>query len=40
MLWQCFSLTGTDKLVRNEGMMDGAKYRQIIEENQFSFTQN
>jgi hypothetical protein len=26
MLWRCFSSAGTGKLVRIEGMMDGAKY--------------
>jgi hypothetical protein len=26
MLWVCFSSAGTGKLVRIEGMMDGAKY--------------
>ncbi|MGH0121821.1 UNVERIFIED_CONTAM: hypothetical protein FKN15_068807 [Acipenser sinensis] len=33
MLWGCSSLAGTGKLVRVEGKMDGAKYRQIPEEN-------
>ena len=35
MLWGCFSSAGTAKLVRNEGMMDGAKYRKIREGNLF-----
>ena len=35
MLWRCFSLAGTGKLVRIEGMMDGAKYREILEGNLF-----
>ena len=35
MLWGCFSSAGTGKLVRIEGMMDGAKYREIIEGNLF-----
>ncbi|MGH0128342.1 UNVERIFIED_CONTAM: hypothetical protein FKN15_055768 [Acipenser sinensis] len=35
MLWGCFSLAGTGKLVRIEGMMDGAKYREILEGNLF-----
>ena len=30
MLWGCFSSAGTGKLVRIEGMMDGAKYREIL----------
>ena len=35
MLWVCFSLAGTGKLVRIEGMMNGAKYREILEGNLF-----
>ena len=31
----CFSLAGTGILVRIEGMMDGAKYREILEGNLF-----
>ena len=31
----CFSSAGTGKLVRIEGMMDGAKYREILEGNLF-----
>ena len=31
----CFSLAGTGKLVRIEGMMDGAKYRDILEGDLF-----
>ena len=31
MLWGCFSSAGTGKLVRIEGMMDRAKYRDILE---------
>ena len=33
MLWGCFSSAGTGKLVRVEGMMDGEKYREILEGN-------
>ena len=33
MLWGCFSAVGTEKLVRVEGKMDGAKYRNILEQN-------
>jgi hypothetical protein len=33
----CFSLAGTGKQVRIEGMMDGAKYRDILEGNLFVF---
>ena len=29
----CFSSAGTGKLVRIEGMMEGAKYREILEGN-------
>ena len=35
MLWGCFSYAGTGKLVRIEGMMDGAKYRENLEGNLF-----
>ena len=27
MLWECFSAAGTGRLVRTEGTMNGAKYR-------------
>uniref|UniRef100_A0A8C8LQW8 Transposase Tc1-like domain-containing protein n=1 Tax=Oncorhynchus tshawytscha TaxID=74940 RepID=A0A8C8LQW8_ONCTS len=37
MLWGCFSSVGTGKLVRIEGMMDGDKYREILEGNLFVF---
>ena len=33
MLWGCFSAAKTDKLVRIKGTMNGAKYRQILDEN-------
>ena len=33
MLWGCFSVAVTQRLVRIEGTMNGAKYRQILEEN-------
>jgi hypothetical protein len=35
MLWGRFSSAGTGKLVRIEGMMDNAKYREILEGNLF-----
>jgi hypothetical protein len=35
MLWGCFSSAVTGKLVRIEGMMDDAKYREILEGNLF-----
>ena len=33
MLWGCFSAAGTVRLVRIKGKMDGAKYREILDEN-------
>uniref|UniRef100_A0A9J8BDU2 Transposase Tc1-like domain-containing protein n=1 Tax=Cyprinus carpio carpio TaxID=630221 RepID=A0A9J8BDU2_CYPCA len=33
LLWGSFSADGTGALVRTEGKMDGAKYRQILEKN-------
>jgi hypothetical protein len=33
MLWVCFSVAGTGRLVRIEGKMNGAKYREILDEN-------
>ena len=33
MLWGCFSVTGTERLVRVEGKMKGAKYRVLLDEN-------
>ncbi|MGH0175970.1 UNVERIFIED_CONTAM: hypothetical protein FKN15_071779 [Acipenser sinensis] len=35
MFWGCFAEAGTGWLVKIEGKMDGAKYRQILEENLF-----
>jgi transposase len=32
MLWGCFSAAGTGKLVRIEAKMNGAKYREILDE--------
>jgi hypothetical protein len=32
MLWECFSVAGTGRLVRIEGKMNRAKYRVILEE--------
>ena len=32
MLWRYFSAAGTGKLVRIEGKMNGAKYREILDE--------
>ena len=33
MLWGCFSVEGTGRLVRIEGKMNRAKYREILDEN-------
>ena len=33
MLWGCFSAGETGRLVRIEGKMNGAKYREILDEN-------
>ena len=33
MLWGCFSVAGTGRLVWIEGKMNGAKYREILDEN-------
>ena len=33
MLWGCFSEAGTGRLVRIEEKMNGAKYREILDEN-------
>ena len=35
MLWECFSAAGTGRLVRIEAKMNGAKYREILDENLF-----
>lgn len=35
MLWGCFAGAGTGRLVRIEGKIDGAKYRDILERNLF-----
>uniref|UniRef100_A0AAZ3QT79 Transposase Tc1-like domain-containing protein n=1 Tax=Oncorhynchus tshawytscha TaxID=74940 RepID=A0AAZ3QT79_ONCTS len=39
MLWGCFSAAGTGRLVRIEGKMDGAKYREIFDETLLQSTQ-
>ena len=33
MLWGCLSAAGTERLVRIEGKMNRAKYREILNEN-------
>jgi hypothetical protein len=38
MLWGCFSTAGTGGLVRIEGKMNGAKYREILDENGLQMT--
>ena len=37
---ECFSAAGTGSLVRIEGKMTGAKYREILDENLLQSTQN
>ena len=33
VLWGCFSVAGTGRLVRIEARMNGANYREILDEN-------
>jgi hypothetical protein len=33
MPWACFSAAGTERLARIEGKMNGAKYRDTLDEN-------
>jgi hypothetical protein len=40
MLWGCFSATGTGRHVRIEGKMNGAQYREILDENRLRRTQD
>ena len=40
MLWGCFSAAGTGTLVRIEGKMNGAKYKEILDENLFQRAQD
>ena len=40
MLWGCFSVAGTGRLVRIKGKMNGAKYREILDENPLQNTQD
>ena len=40
MLWGCFSVAGTRRLVRIEGKMNGAKYREILNENRLLSAQD
>ena len=40
MLWGCFSAAGTARLVRIEGKMNGAKYREILNLNKLQGTQD
>jgi hypothetical protein len=40
MLWGCFSAAGTGRLVKIEGKMNGAKYREILDENLLQSTQD
>ena len=40
MLWGCFSVAGTGRLVRIEGQINGAKYREILNENLLQSSQD
>ena len=40
MLYGCFSAAGTGGLVRLEGKLNGAKYRDILNENLVQSTQD
>ena len=40
MLWECFSVAGIGRLVRIKGKMNGAKYREILDENLLQSTPN
>ena len=40
MLWGGFSAAGTGRLVKIEGKMNGAKYRDILDENLLQSTQD
>ena len=40
MLWGCFSAVGTGRLVRIKRKMNGAKYREILDENLLQSTQD
>ncbi|KAF7669749.1 hypothetical protein LDENG_00147040 [Lucifuga dentata] len=37
MLWGCFLAAGTGRLVRFEGRMNAAKYKEVLEENLLHF---
>ena len=40
MLWGCFSVAGTGRLIRIEGKMNRTKYREILDENQLQSAQD
>uniref|UniRef100_A0AAZ3R438 Uncharacterized protein n=1 Tax=Oncorhynchus tshawytscha TaxID=74940 RepID=A0AAZ3R438_ONCTS len=40
MLWGCFSAAGTGRLVTIEAKMNGAKYREILDENLLQHAQD
>jgi hypothetical protein len=40
MLWGCFSAARTGRLVRIKGKMNGAKYRETLDENMLQSTQD
>jgi hypothetical protein len=40
MLWGCFSVAWTGRLVRIEAKMNGAKYKEMLDENLLQSTQD
>ena len=40
MLWGCFSVAGTGRLVRIKAKMNEAKYREILDENLLQSSQD
>ena len=40
MQWGCFSVAGTGRLVRIKGKMNGAKYREVLDENLLQSSQD
>jgi hypothetical protein len=40
MLWGCYSAAGTGRIVRFEGMVNEAKYREILDDNMLQSAQD